>query len=286
MAFLPETETYDEGVYLIETTDPVVGGVDGISNKPQRNLANRTKYLKKHVDDLEQLKAPLDTPLFSGEPKAPTPDTADETTKLATTLFVKRRIAQQATPAAHKGSRGVAEHALVAPNTLEGEGEAGFMSPADKAKLDGILAGAGVIDVEGAQGNVTLDSLASFARSLQGNGYQCFPGGLMIQWCTKDIIVPDIPEGAKSAEKVFAQATWPLAFNTLLMAMVSHSEVMPAGSDVTIEAGEMLYGIRSQSVTTVVAAFTRMVGSNNVATKSTDDNEVTRVHFFGIGRWK
>lgn len=53
MANLPEVVQYDTGIYQIETTDPVLGGVNGTTNIPLKNLANRTAYLKKHVDDLE-----------------------------------------------------------------------------------------------------------------------------------------------------------------------------------------------------------------------------------------
>lgn len=53
MANLPEILQFDAGVYQIETTDPVLGGPNGLSNVPFKNLANRTAYLKKHVDDLE-----------------------------------------------------------------------------------------------------------------------------------------------------------------------------------------------------------------------------------------
>lgn len=53
MANLSEILQYDAGVYQIETTDPVLGGPNGLSNVPLKNLANRTAYLKKHVDDIE-----------------------------------------------------------------------------------------------------------------------------------------------------------------------------------------------------------------------------------------
>jgi len=65
-ADLPETETYDTGVYQIETTDPVIGGVDGISNKSARNLANRTKYLKAKVDLLDSTNRSLTRYIISG----------------------------------------------------------------------------------------------------------------------------------------------------------------------------------------------------------------------------
>jgi hypothetical protein len=50
MANLSETLHYDEGVYQFETSDPVEGGADGIDNKPLKNLANRTAWLKNQIE--------------------------------------------------------------------------------------------------------------------------------------------------------------------------------------------------------------------------------------------
>jgi len=50
MANLIETGTYETGVYQIEQTDFVSGGLDGVSNTPTRQLANRTKWLKTKID--------------------------------------------------------------------------------------------------------------------------------------------------------------------------------------------------------------------------------------------
>lgn len=58
MASLPESSTFDAGVYQLELTDPVIGGPSGVSNAPLKNLANRTKYLKDHVDALENGNTP------------------------------------------------------------------------------------------------------------------------------------------------------------------------------------------------------------------------------------
>lgn len=49
MATLPEQSQFDD-VYQIEVTDPVQGGVNGITNIPLKQLVNRTRYLK---DELE-----------------------------------------------------------------------------------------------------------------------------------------------------------------------------------------------------------------------------------------
>lgn len=52
MANLPELNEFTTGIYQIETADPVIGGVDGITNVPLKALANRTKWLKAQVDAL------------------------------------------------------------------------------------------------------------------------------------------------------------------------------------------------------------------------------------------
>lgn len=98
MANLPETATYDAGVYQLETTDPVQGGASGVSNTPLKNLANRTAYLKQRVDNLESGAtvptgiATLASPTFTGDPKAPTPALGDNDTSLATTAFVQATV--------------------------------------------------------------------------------------------------------------------------------------------------------------------------------------------------
>ncbi|MDT3451654.1 phage tail protein, partial [Pasteurella multocida] len=50
MAGLKETEKWENEIYRIEENDPVHGGEDGITNKPLKQLANRTKYLKTEVE--------------------------------------------------------------------------------------------------------------------------------------------------------------------------------------------------------------------------------------------
>jgi phage-related tail fiber protein len=50
MANLPESSTYETGIYQLETTDPVQGGLTGISNQQGKQLANRTRWLKDRSD--------------------------------------------------------------------------------------------------------------------------------------------------------------------------------------------------------------------------------------------
>jgi len=52
MANLPEPPEWPDGVYQIETPDPVLGGPDGIANKAAKALASRTVWLKAKFEAL------------------------------------------------------------------------------------------------------------------------------------------------------------------------------------------------------------------------------------------
>lgn len=49
MANLVETSRWESGIYQFETSDPVMGGPNGIDNRPTRELANRTLWLKNEL---------------------------------------------------------------------------------------------------------------------------------------------------------------------------------------------------------------------------------------------
>ena len=51
MANLKENIYWEEGIYQFETSDPVLGGENGIDNLPTRQLANRTQWLKENKLD-------------------------------------------------------------------------------------------------------------------------------------------------------------------------------------------------------------------------------------------
>ncbi|EHG3076050.1 hypothetical protein J4S47_000396 [Salmonella enterica] len=106
MANLPETPQWEEGIYQIEVSDPVLGGPDGISNRQGKQLASRTLYLKQQVEkggtdlakhiaaaDPHTQYAPKTSPTFTGTPTAPTPANSDNSKKLATTEFVAKALA-------------------------------------------------------------------------------------------------------------------------------------------------------------------------------------------------
>nr|SAY44563.1 Phage T4 tail fiber [Serratia marcescens] len=58
MSNLTEKDQWEDGIYQLETSDPVLGGPDGVSNKPAKQLANRTLWLKKQQEKAnEALKA-------------------------------------------------------------------------------------------------------------------------------------------------------------------------------------------------------------------------------------
>ncbi|WP_409024559.1 phage tail protein [Escherichia coli] len=106
MANLPETPQWEDGIYQIEVSDPVLGGPDGISNRQGKQLASRTLYLKQQVEkggsdlakhiaaaDPHTQYAPKASPTFTGTPTAPTPANSDNSKKLATTEFVAKALA-------------------------------------------------------------------------------------------------------------------------------------------------------------------------------------------------
>lgn len=99
MPNLTESEEFTVGVFQIETDTVWVGGGDGAANYQGKALANRTKYLKAQIEAFVEAmasalnsKAPLDSPELINSPTAPTQAQFDNTTKLATTAFIKQTL--------------------------------------------------------------------------------------------------------------------------------------------------------------------------------------------------
>jgi hypothetical protein len=126
MANLPETSNFDDGVYEIQTTDLVLGGISGAANLGPINLTNRTRWLydqntatqtaitalNSDVSTIDgqitslnasiasinanlasinaQLPflAPIANPGFTGVPTAPTAAGGTNSAQIATTAFV------------------------------------------------------------------------------------------------------------------------------------------------------------------------------------------------------
>ena len=96
MANLTLTRQWVENIYQLETSDPVMGGPDGIDNRQAKELGARTNYLKDQVDEINQDRtgyAPKASPAFTGVPTAPTANPNTNNTQIATTEFVKTAIA-------------------------------------------------------------------------------------------------------------------------------------------------------------------------------------------------
>lgn len=70
MAAIKEESSWPEEIYLIELTDPVVGGEDGIDNRPHQQLAARTRYLKARLETMgatvEAFDPSMQESLFAG----------------------------------------------------------------------------------------------------------------------------------------------------------------------------------------------------------------------------
>lgn len=126
MAALIELEQWEAEVYQLETNDPVLGGENGIDNLQAKQLANRTQYLKAALE----LKALLNSPEFTGNPKAPTPAFGDNDTSIATTAFVQAALAALSNTGDYKDSVRVA---TTAPINLAAPG----------ANIDGVAMVAG-----------------------------------------------------------------------------------------------------------------------------------------------
>lgn len=116
------------------------------------NTADADKPVSTAQQTALDLKSNLDGPAFTGVPVAPTADVGTNTTQLATTAFVGAEIASKAAPISHMTDDGTG-HSVVSGT------KAGFMSVADKAKLDGlpsVIEGTGVESVAGRKGKVVL----------------------------------------------------------------------------------------------------------------------------------
>ena len=219
MANLPESSAFDAGVYQLELTDPVIGGPSGVSNAPLKNLANRTKYLKDHVDAIEAAYAPKNSPAFTGTPTAPTPAQFSNNTALATTEFVQRAMgnangfdsiyANTQLNASHfgkvisTGSPGGFVLTLPVPTIANsgsairvshmGSGAVTLRCPSGTdftniGKTEITISYGEFVTVYGdgvdgywVDGNAALESLSTFASSIAESGLQKLPGGLIIQ---------------------------------------------------------------------------------------------------------
>lgn len=93
MANVNDDPVYEAGIVKLETTTPVQGGADtSPSNLPLRQLGRRTSWLKQAIDGLMtalNLKAPINSPAFTGSATAPDVALGNRSQLIANTKFVQ-----------------------------------------------------------------------------------------------------------------------------------------------------------------------------------------------------
>ena len=251
MANLPETPQWEDGIYQIEVSDPVLGGPDGISNRQGKQLASRTLYLKQQVEkggsdlakhiaaaDPHTQYAPKASPTFTGPPTAPTPAANDNSKKLVTTEFVARAIAALA---------GTAPETL---DTLKELADALGNDPNFATTVLNKLAEKLAKDQNGADipdpalfvKNLGLEEIAKAGVGtgfLSGNGYMKIPliiSGLkvegIIQWGTA-LVTAKTPAGQETT-----QISFPVKFpSSCLQVVATHDD--PNGSNALFSVGDL-----------------------------------------------
>ncbi|WP_459888052.1 gp53-like domain-containing protein [Campylobacter concisus] len=189
MANLKEENKWEEGIYQLEVTDPVVGGIDGISNKQAKQLANRTKFLKESIDTL------VDGKLGKEE----TAVDSDKLDGLDSSAFAQLAKENTFTKNLTIGSEGILHannndsHFLI---EAKNKGQAiGLGTPKPDGspvwhffthegfKTDAGV-NAGILKIKG----VNTDEIYlkkdddAFSNSKSENGYTRLPNGLIVQW--------------------------------------------------------------------------------------------------------
>jgi hypothetical protein len=246
MADLSELSEFPEGIYQIETTDPVIGGVPnvgtgaGMSNIPHLLLANRTRWLKNAVDNI-----------VGGLTNFVTRPQFESTQRPATTEFVRREIgnlrgqatfgAAGALTAAHAGMRVLIQtngvitlplSSTVPPGTAfllvasSGFSPTIQASGADSISVSGTITAvvlpertslylvAGAASWFGELGDYALARSPLFGSLQATSGFQRLPSGLIMQW--GQLGAP----GSLADETI--TATFPLAFPTACFQAWAH----------------------------------------------------------------
>ena len=166
MANLKEENKWEEGIYQLEVTDPVVGGIDGISNKQAKQLANRTKFLKESIDTL------VDGKLGKEE----TAVDSDKLDGLDSSAFAQLAKENTFTKNLTIGSEGILHAKPDGSPVWHFFTHEGFKTDAG--------VNAGILKIKG----VNTDEIYlkkdddAFSNSKSENGYTRLPNGLIVQW--------------------------------------------------------------------------------------------------------
>ena len=287
MANLPESPQWEEGIYQIEVSDPVLGGPDGISNRQGKQLASRTLYLKQQVEkggtdlakhiaaaDPHTQYAPKASPIFTGTPTAPTPANSDNSKKLATTEFVAKALAALA---------GSAPETL---DTLKELADALGNDPNFATTVLNKLAEKLAKDQNGADipdpalfvknlglGDISATGVAT--GSMGETGYAIFP--MMIGGARKTFIMQwGLLTPLKSGG--YVNINLPVAFPTMVMqAYATHDNT-------TLNTRPTVYAITTTSRTTITATATCLdAGSVGATVTRSSDDTACYGRYFAIG---
>ncbi|WP_297897726.1 hypothetical protein [uncultured Campylobacter sp.] len=202
MADLKEEIKWENGIYQLETVDLVVGGVDGISNKQAKQLANRTSYLKKQIEDN---KSGADLALATKRDVNDSYSKTEVDKKFTDTgKLIKEKLGKSETAADSEKLGGVAADKFAQKTDIPSaatEIEAGIV------KLKNSITGS-LSDTAVSEKAVSDVFSAGFLSSKQQNGYTKLPNGLILQW------------GATTSTNVI----FPIAFNKRLNVSLTSAE--------------------------------------------------------------
>lgn len=101
MANLQETAQWEAGIYQLETSDPVMGGADGVDNRQAKQLGNRTLWLK---NKLEQMAREIPAAVTKSDAVNSDSSTNVATSKAVKTAYDKAVAAESAASGAVKTS--------------------------------------------------------------------------------------------------------------------------------------------------------------------------------------
>ncbi len=209
-----------DDVYQIETTDPVLGGPGGISNRQSQQLANRDEWLKKQIENIQNdpVLSALATLIVDVADKM-IYSTGENTFALSTITAFARTLLDDTNASAALSTLGVSGFIKTLLDDVDAETARGTLG-VDVAIYNAIAEIAAVR----LTGNQTIDGVKTFNSSpvvpdgstagqpvhygqfqalMNSNGYQQLPGGLIIQWGSVAII------GGGSTT---SNATFPITF--------------------------------------------------------------------------
>lgn len=157
MANLKEIIEWVDGIYQLETTDPVMGGPNGIDNLQAKQLGNRTQFLKKSLEDLADKVTNVDNSIPTVPVQSVNGKTGDiNITAADVNALTREQALNEFLPASKKiGSD---------EQPLYEVGES-----VEFKKRPNI-------------NNSDVISLDLFTNNLESSGYQKLPSGLVIQW--------------------------------------------------------------------------------------------------------